>query len=77
MRRIFEFICTEDHKFEALVDDSVRTNQCPHCGSNAIRIVSAPSMKLDGCSGDFPTEYDAWERKRAEKLAIEKKLNAE
>lgn len=76
MRRIFEFICTEDHKFEALVDDSVRTTQCPHCSSNAIRIVSAPNMKLDGCSGAFPTAYDAWDRKRAEKLKQEQKANS-
>lgn len=76
MRRIFEFICTEGHKFEALVDDGVRTYQCPHCGSNAIRIVSAPNMKLEGFSGAFPTAYDAWGRKRAEKLAQEKKLNS-
>jgi len=76
MRRIFEFICTEDHQFEAFVDDSVRTYNCPHCGSNAIRIVSAPNMKLEGFSGAFPTAYDAWDRKRAEKLAIEKKLNS-
>ena len=77
MRRIFEFMCIEDHKFEALVDDSVRTYSCPHCSSNAIRIVSAPQTKLEGITGAFPTAYDAWERKRAEKLSVEKKLNAE
>ena len=76
MRRIFEFICTEDHKFEAFVDDSVRTTSCPHCGSNAIRIVSAPQMKLEGFTGAFPTAYDAWERKRAEKFKQEQKSNA-
>lgn len=75
MRRMFEFLCTEDHKFEAFVDDSVRTYKCPHCSSNAIRIVSAPTMKLEAFSGAFPTAYDAWDRKRAEKLAHEKKLN--
>jgi len=76
MRKIFEFVCTEEHKFEALVDDSVRAYKCPHCGSDATRIISAPQMKLEGCTGAFPTAYDAWERKRAEKLAVERKQNS-
>jgi hypothetical protein len=33
-------------------------------------------MKLEGWTGSFPTAYDAWERKRSEKLAQEKKSNA-
>jgi putative FmdB family regulatory protein len=76
MRRIFEFVCSQEHKFEALVDDSVRTTICPHCGSDADRIVSAPTMKLEAYSGAFPTAYDAWNRKRAEKLKQEQKANA-
>lgn len=76
MRRMFEFVCIENHRFEAFVDDSVREHICPHCGSSANRVVSAPNMKLDGCSGDYPTAYDAWSRKRAEKLAQERKANS-
>jgi putative FmdB family regulatory protein len=76
MRRIFEFVCTNEHQFEALVDDSVRTAICPHCGSDASRVVSAPTMKLEGFSGAFPSAYDAWSRKRAEKLAQERKSNS-
>ena len=77
MRRIFEFVCTNEHQFEALVEDSVRNTPCPHCGSDAIRVVSAPNMKLEGFTGAFPSAYDAWSKKRAEKLAIERKRNAE
>ena len=76
MRRIFEFVCSQEHKFEALVDDSVRTTTCPHCSSEANRIVSAPTMKLEAFSGAFPTAYEAWNRKRAEKLKQEQKANA-
>lgn len=76
MRRIFEFVCTEGHGFEAFVDDTVRDTTCPHCGSQASRIVSAPQMKLEGFSGAFPTAYDAWSKKRAEKLKQEQKANA-
>jgi hypothetical protein len=33
-------------------------------------------MKLEGFSGAFPTAYDAWSKKRAEKLKQEQKANA-
>lgn len=73
MRRIFEFLCSDNHLSEAYIDDSERTIQCKECGKEAIRIVSKPTMKLEGISGDYPTAYDAWERKRSEKLKEERK----
>jgi hypothetical protein len=48
---------------------------CVHCSKEATRIISTPNFKLEGITGQFPTAYDAWERKRAEKLAIERKQN--
>ena len=73
MRRIFEFLCSDNHLSEAYIDDSGRKIQCKECGKEAIRIVSKPNMKLEGISGDYPTAYDAWERKRSEKLKEERK----
>lgn len=75
MRRIFEFCCEDFHLFETFVEDSVRTMACPICSKDSKRMVSAPRFKLEGITGQFPTAYDAWERKRAEKLAIERKQN--
>jgi hypothetical protein len=75
-RRIFEFLCENGHRTEAFVDTECHATPCKECGAEAIRVVSAPTMKLEGFTGSFPTAYDAWERKRAEKLAIEKKQNA-
>ena len=75
-RRIFEFLCENGHRTEAFVDTECHATPCKECGAEAIRVVSAPPMKLEGFTGSFPTAYDAWERKRAEKLAIEKKQNA-
>lgn len=72
MRRIFEFLCTDAHLSEAYIDESERTIQCKECGKDAIRIVSKPMMKLEGVSGSYPTAYDAWERKRSEKLKQER-----
>jgi hypothetical protein len=76
-RRIFEFVCTNAHRTEAFVDDEVHATPCKECGSEATRVVSAPTMKLEAYTGSFPTAYDAWDRKRSEKLAQEKKQNAE
>jgi len=75
MRRMFEFACEEGHISEALVDDTVRELACRACGKQSTRIVSAVNMKLEGISGAFPSAYDAWERKRSEKLAQERKTS--
>jgi predicted nucleic acid-binding Zn ribbon protein len=74
--RMFEFLCTNSHRTEALVNTECYATPCKECGAEATRIVSAPSMKLEGFTGSFPTAYDAWERKRSEKMAIEKKQNS-
>ena len=75
-RRFFEFYCDNAHRTEAFVDDEIRNMPCKECGQDAHRIVSAPTMKLEGWTGSFPTAYDAWERKRAEKLKVERKQNS-
>ena len=75
-RRMFEFICENAHRTEALVDTECYATPCKECGAEAKRVVSAPTMKLEGWTGSFPTAYDAWERKRAEKLAVERKQNS-
>lgn len=73
MRRMFEFVCEDGHISEALVDETVRELACRTCNKNSTRIVSMVRSKLEGISGAFPSAYDAWERKRSEKLAVERK----
>jgi hypothetical protein len=75
-RRIFEFICGNNHRTEAFVDTEVHATPCKECGSEATRVISAPTMKLEGWSGDFPTAADAWVRKRSQKMAQERKASA-
>ena len=75
-RRMFEFVCEDEHISEALVSSDVREISCRACGKKATRIVSAPATKLEPFTGSFPTAYSQWNRKRAEKLAIEQKSNA-
>ena len=76
MRRMYEFVCEDSHISEALVSSDVREISCRACGKKATRIVSAVQTKLEPFTGSFPTAYSQWNRKRAEKLAIEQKSNA-
>ena len=73
MRRYFDFQCAKGHVTEKFVDDSVTVVQCPHCGNDATRLISAPRISLDGCSGDFPTAADAWVNRRNSHIAWERK----
>ena len=75
-RRMFEFLCENAHRTEALVDTECYATPCKECGTEAKRVMSAPSMKLEGWSGSFPTAADSWVRKRTEKIAQERKQNS-
>ena len=75
-RRMYEFKCCDSHITEKYVDESTQTLTCSVCEKEATRIISKPMMKLEGCSGDYPTAADAWVRKRAEKLKVEQKQNS-
>lgn len=74
----YEYLCfdcgevTEDlRKVNGRLNDMV----CPVCNGKAEFIVSTPQIRLDGCSGDFPTASDRWERIHKEKLVAERKLS--
>lgn len=75
MRRMFEFVCEDGHISEALVEDTVRELSCRACGKHSTRIVSMVRSRLEGISGAFPSAYDAWERKRSDKLKQERKTS--
>lgn len=72
-RRLFEFLCANSHRTEALVDEDTRELICSRCMSPAARVISAVSVNLEGCTGSFPTASDSWVRKRSEKMAQERK----
>lgn len=76
MRRMFDFLCTDGHVTERLIDDSVGSITCPECGKEAVKAVSAPQIKLEGITGAFPGAYDRWEKVRAERLQQEQKKNS-
>ena len=75
MRRMFEFVCEDGHISEALVEEDCRELACRACGKHSARIVSMVRCNLEGITGAFPGAYDAWERKRSEKLKQERKTS--
>lgn len=76
MKKLFEFHCsTCDYHFEELTEYT-QTFPCPKCNSNADKIISAPRVNLEGWSGSFPGAAAAWDKKRKQQLAKERKQNA-
>ena len=75
-RRLYEFRCAKDHVTEQLVDETIKVSQCRECDEMATRIISPTGIYLEPFSGLHPGAYDRWTRVRAEKLAQERKTNA-
>lgn len=73
MRRMFDFMCPQWHVTEHFIDIETKETECPVCKETAQRVVSAPNIKLEGITGDFPGAHDRWARIRAEKLKQERK----
>lgn len=76
-RRLFDFECKNSHKTEHFVDTDAKEVQCSECGETATRIISPCGIYLEPFSGLHPSAYDRWNRVRSEKMALEKKRNAE
>jgi hypothetical protein len=72
-KRIFEFVCEDGHISEHYIDAETRTTNCKKCDKLASRIISKPSVKLEGITGAFPGAYMQWERKRNEKMKQERR----
>lgn len=73
MYRYFDFQCAKGHVTEHLVESDTTSLECPHCGNEAMRLISAPRIALDGISGDFPSATSKWERNRQSHIAWERK----
>lgn len=80
--RVFDFECPNGHVFESFEDAETREIACRLCavvedaserGAVAVRQIATPRFALDGCSGDFPTAADAWEKRRVSHMKKEQK----
>jgi hypothetical protein len=75
-KRIYEFVCKNDHINEIYVDSAVRTVNCQVCSQDAERMISSPAIKLEGWSGSFPGAANKFDRIHREKLKAEQKANS-
>ena len=75
-RRMYDFKCKDSHVTESFVDVETKEVQCSVCDGTATRILTPPRIYLDPISGDHPSATLKWARQRAEKLAVERKTNA-
>jgi hypothetical protein len=73
MKLLFDFSCPEcSYITEKLVDTNIRSIKC-ECGNNATRIMSTPTVKLEGITGSFPDAHDKWARIREDNARIKGK----
>lgn len=70
MKRMYDFVCANRHKTERLVDYETTSLLC-ECGEETTRILSAPAIKLEGWSGDFPSAHEKFEKSHRDKLKSE------
>jgi hypothetical protein len=75
MKRIYEFVCDCGQRTESLTDYETDSVQCL-CGGLAHRVISAPSISLEGWSGNFPSAWGKFDKKHRDKLAQERKANS-
>jgi hypothetical protein len=66
---MFDFECSNGHKFEDLVKSDIHELDCPQCNAKAARQISA--VRLDYLQmglkpGDFPTAGDRWAKMQTE-----------
>jgi hypothetical protein len=70
MKILKDFKCDSCNKVqERFLDASVDTVACS-CGDVAHRIISMPTISLDGTDDGFPGAYSKWARVREENARI-------
>jgi hypothetical protein len=72
--KVVDFLCSNGHRHERFLTSDIAgmdVSLCPECGKPAERQVSAPNFKLEGTTGSFPGAHMQWEKKRAQKMAVQ------
>jgi len=72
-RRIYEFICPDQHVTEAFIDEEVRETDCLTCDKTASRMVSAVQCTLDPLSGHWPGATMKWAKNRQDQIKRERR----
>ncbi len=55
---------------EALRGTEVSQIMCPDCGGDAVEMLSAPTIRLEGVTGSFPGAADRWAKIREDNARI-------
>lgn len=68
-----EFHCGScNARSERFIDTSVTSIPC-ECGGIAQKVISLPTVSLEGITGSFPGAYDRWARIREDNAKINAK----
>jgi putative FmdB family regulatory protein len=62
MKRLYDFQCTTCQSQFDKYTEYCATTSCPSCGNDAQKIISAPTIKLEGITGAFPGAAARWEK---------------
>lgn len=80
MKVLNDFECTRCGGMfkDKYLDNSIATIDCLRCDGTAKKVRQLPNFQLPGNDpAGFPTAYDKWNKKREQKIALEKKANPE
>lgn len=73
MRSLFDFHCPScGEVHEKLVHTNVFSILC-NCGTYATRMISMPTIKLEGITGSFPGAADRWASVREKNARVKGK----
>lgn len=76
--RLFDFRCRCGNEYEGLVKSDDVDPQCPECSStDTTRLLSTPTIKLEGLTGDFPGAALSWAKKHEKAAKEAAKANPE
>ena len=71
MKILYNFQCRDcKESFEKLTEYT-QVSTCPLCGEVADKLITAPTIKLEGHTGSFPGAAWAWEKKHIEQTKKE------
>ena len=77
MKILFNFLCRDCKNTFEKYTEYTQVTECSSCGGQADKLITAPTVKLEGISGAFPGAYYQFEKKHIEKLKQERKQNAD
>ena len=72
MLKIRDFRCDHCGYTSETMSGNSPSPQCHECGGPTRYIVSGTSFTLEGVSGDFPGASFKWEKKRDQKMELER-----